>query len=252
MPTRIAPATTSKDARRMYGDLAWLWPIISPPENYVGEAELFAKLIRRHSKIPAKNLLHLGCGGGHIDLTLKKHFCVTSVDLSKEMLGLARILNPGLEYIAGDMRTVRLGRLFDAVVIADSITYMASEKDLKRAFVTAWEHLRPGGVLCTYAEHTVDRFKQNDTDVTTHRNGEIEVTILENVYDRDSLDTECELTFIYLIRKGHALTTQTDRHIAGLFRLRTWIEVLEEIGFEVSRSEYPGERIPMFACLKPL
>jgi len=31
---------------RMYSDLAWLWPVISPPEKYIAEALQVTDLIR--------------------------------------------------------------------------------------------------------------------------------------------------------------------------------------------------------------
>jgi len=35
------------------------------------------------------------------------------------MLELSRTINPELEHLVGDMRTIRLGRTFDAVLIHD-------------------------------------------------------------------------------------------------------------------------------------
>jgi SAM-dependent methyltransferase len=242
---------TRKDQRRMYGDLARLWPFISSPENYVGEAELFARLIKKYSRIKVRSLLHLGCGGGHLDLTLKKHFRITGVDLSEDMLRLARELNSDVEYVRGDMRTVRLRRAFDAVVIADSITYMTSERDLRRAFVTAFGHLGPGGVFCTYAELTSERFEQNKTDVTTRKRGDTEVVFVENAFDPDSGDTTCEFTFIYIIRRGRKLRVEIDRHVVGLFRKQTWVRLLKDVGFTVKQIECPGEHVPIFVCAKP-
>ena len=99
-----------KDLRRMYGDLAWTWPIISQKEHYITEAGQFRDAIRQYSRIEAKTLLDLGCGGGHNDWTLKKHFAVTGVDISENMLALARKLNPEVTYFHGDMRTARLAR----------------------------------------------------------------------------------------------------------------------------------------------
>jgi len=240
----------AKDQRRLYGDLAWIWPIVSPPEHYVGEGELFTKLIRKHSRIPVKTLLHLGCGAGHLDLTLKKHLMITGVDLSDKMLALARPLNPEVVYCHGDMRTVRLRKEFDAVVIADSITYMLSERDLRKAFVTAWTHLKPGGVFFTYAELTVERFEQNKTEVTACERGGTEIVFIENTFDPDPRDTTCELTFVYLIREKGRLRMETDRHIAGLFRLGTWNDLLEDVGFNVRQTMYPGESFPVFVCAK--
>ena len=31
----------AKDERRLYGYLAWMWPIISPVEDYIKETEYF-------------------------------------------------------------------------------------------------------------------------------------------------------------------------------------------------------------------
>src|SRR6266571_1133387 len=141
----------SRDERRLYRDLAWTWPILSPPERYVREAREIRRLIRR--RVPgASTLLHLGCGGGHLDRTLKRSFEITGIDASPSMLALARGLNPKVAYRVGDMRSVRLGRRFDAVLIADSVAYMQTEKELRAAFRTAWVHLAPGGVFVTYVE----------------------------------------------------------------------------------------------------
>ena len=40
------------------------------------------------------------------------------------MLELSRTLNPDCEHLEGDMRTLRLGRTFDAVLIHDAVMYM--------------------------------------------------------------------------------------------------------------------------------
>ena len=56
---------------RMYKDLAWTWPIISPPEEYEQEASQFVEAINAHAKIPVKTILDMGSGGGHNDIHLK-------------------------------------------------------------------------------------------------------------------------------------------------------------------------------------
>ena len=45
------------------------------------------------------------------------------------------------------MRTVRLGRTFDAVLVHDAIDYMTTEADLRAAVETAYAHCRPGVAL---------------------------------------------------------------------------------------------------------
>lgn len=241
--------------RRLYSDLAWVWPIISPPQDYIEETEQLCKIIREHSQLEVKTLLNLGCGGGHNDCTLKKHFGVTGVDTSEAMLELARRLNPEVTYSVGDMRTVWLGKTFDAVAIFDSINYMVTVADLQAAFVTAYKHLRPGGVFLTLVEEAPEHFQQNRTQCTTHARGDIEITFIENVYDPDPTDTTYEVTFVYLIRRGGRLDIETDRHVCGIFGLETWHSLLSEVGFEVRQMEFAhpglgGEIYPMLVCIK--
>ena len=235
---------------RLYSDLSWLWPIISPPEDYIPEVAQFVRLIQQYSRRPVQTLLDLGCGGGHNDHWFKMYYQVTGVDLSESMLSLARQLNPEATYLAGDMRSVRLGQTFDAVVVADSITYMLSEDDLRLAFTTAYEHLAPGGVFVTYAEENRENFEQNSVHTSTQSLENIEVTLIENYYDPDPQDTTIEVTFIYLIRQAGELQIETDRHTLGLFSLDTWDRLLRETGFEVDRVNYEGEDIPLFVCVK--
>lgn len=238
------------DQRRLYGDLAWTWPIISPPEDYVAEAEAFIKAVRDHARIETKTLLDLGCGGGHNDFTLKKHFEITGVDVSEQMLALARKLNPEGTYLVGDMRTVRLGGEFDAVMCADSIDYMLTEDDLRSAFVTAFIHLKPGGVFFTYGEITRENFEQNKVRFSTRARDDVEVTFIENYFDPDDSDTTHEGVFIYLIRRAGQLQIEIDRHLFGFFPLETWHRLLTDAGFEVHSVDCG--RAQTFACVKPL
>jgi len=241
------------DQRRLYDDMAWAWPLISQREDYVQEAQLFARHIRQRARIPVSTLLHLGCGGGHLDLTLKTYFKVSGVDVSQPMLDLAGQLNPEVTYFSGDMRSVRLEKAFDAVVIADSIDYMLSEEDLRGAFQTAYAHLKAGGVFCTYAGVTRQSFRQNDTRVSTHSGGGMEITFIENRYDPNPQDSTYESTFVYLIRREGSegqLEIETDRHLGGLFDLETWSRCLTETGFAVYQTELGAGGAPFFVCRK--
>jgi SAM-dependent methyltransferase len=222
------------DRRRLYGDLAWLWPIMSPPEHYREESAVYVDLLRSHARRPVRSVLHLGCGGGHIDRWLKESFAVTGLDLSPAMLGLARALNPEVRYLEGDMRTARLGEAFDAVCVFDSIDYMLDEAELAAAFRTAWEHLAPGGAFLTYAETLAETFEDGATKTTTIAGRGITLTYVEHAFDPDPADSTIDVAYVYLIREGARLRIETDRHRSGLFPRATWLGLLRETGFEVA------------------
>lgn len=243
---------TGMGTHRLYGDLAWLWPIISPPEDYVDESEAFAELLNASGAPEMGSLLHLGCGAGHNDHTFLGHYQVTGIDISEPMLDHARRLNPTARYERGDIRTMRLNREFSAVVALDSVNYMLTEEDLRAVFITAAAHLPIGGVFLTYVEHNPENFEQNKTVGSAHASGDLEVTFVENLYARDPASGQLEALFLYLIRKDGVLTIETDVSRCGLFPFDTWVRLLLEAGFDVRQFEYQWEEgsLPVLVGVK--
>jgi len=222
-------------ANRMYGDLAYLWPLISPPENYAEEAEDWREALRSKLGPGRHEILEMGVGGGHNLSHLAKDFQATAVDLSEGMLEHSKKLNPGVEHHVGDMRTVRLGKKFKAVIIHDAISYMLTEEDLRATFATARAHLEPGGVFITAPDVFRETYRQPHVETTTRSDGKTELTYLEFGYDPDPEDTIVEGIMIYLIREGGELRIEHDRHVTGLFPLQTWVDLMEEAGFVVEQ-----------------
>jgi hypothetical protein len=111
---------------KLYTELAMWWPLLSPPDDYLDEANFFHQVLVAAGLPPASTLLELGCGGGGNNAVhLKAHLArVTLTNLSSHMLAVSRALNPDCEHLVRDMRTLRLGRAFDVVFIHDAIDYM--------------------------------------------------------------------------------------------------------------------------------
>lgn len=245
------------DTRRLYTDLAWLWPMWGDAaEEYAHYCRHVTGLIEHHAERPAGTLLDIGCGGGKNVFNLKGKFNVTGVDLSPTMLAQAGALNPESTFVHGDMRTFRLGRTFDAILMDDAISYMTSLADFVAAFRTASAHLNSGGVLVATPDVTTETFRQNKTIATpgtrTGTKGEVEVVFVENVYDPDPEDEQYETTILYLIRDLGHLRMETDHWTMGLFSLDTWRRVLRETGFEVHEGRYDAgeDEYTVFACVK--
>ena len=242
---------------KLYEDLAWLWPIWGSPEEYADFCSHVVGLIRDHTQIPTRTLLNMGCGGGKNVFNLKQHYEVTGLDLSPNMLALARELNPECVFLQDDMRSFVLDGCFDAILIDDAVSYMITRADLKASFAAAWRHLRAGGVMVVGPDLTKETFVQNRTLSTsaTGRSKAVnaEVVFIENEYDPDPTDDHYEGTIVYLIREDGRLRIETDRHILGLFSLEVWRETLQEVGFRVHQTSYieDDSDYVIFACLKP-
>jgi SAM-dependent methyltransferase len=245
---------------KAYNDLAWTERIICSVEDYQEESEIFRKAILDKSKNESETLLHLGCGAGFHDYTLKKYFKITGVDMSEGMLDIAHEINPDITYLQGDMQNIKLREYFDAVIIPDSIGYMTTTEDLQKAIHTAYDHLKPGGILLVVAQIR-EEFDDNNF-VYTGSNGDINITLFENNYILNSTKENYEATFIYLIRRRGKLKIYNECHLLGLFKLETWMNLFEKFGLEVNlekidnlyeqyiigEGEYPQT---MFLCIKP-
>ena len=114
------------DGLRLYDELADWFHLLTAPEEYAGEAAFILDLLRARVAAPLETLLELGSGGGNTASHLRAHLRLTLTDISGAMLDLSRTLNPGCEHELADMRTVRLGRTFDAVLIHDAVMYMTT------------------------------------------------------------------------------------------------------------------------------
>jgi ubiquinone/menaquinone biosynthesis C-methylase UbiE len=221
-----------------YNELAWTEDVLADPSDYGSEVEVYVELIKRHSLHPPGTLLHLGSGAGGLDANFKRHFAVTGVDISRGMLDKARLRHPDVEYIEGDMRTVRLGREFDAVAIPDSIDYMASLPELRMAIGTAVAHLKPGGVLLVVGK-TREIFSDNNFAYTGEQD-DLHVTLLENNYINFYRPDTYEATLVYLIRRRGDLAIHTECHVLGLFSQETWEEVFAEAGLTLREADLHG------------
>jgi SAM-dependent methyltransferase len=222
----------------LYTSHAWIWPLLSPPEDYAEESALYVELLGNLGVEDGGTILHLGSGGGSLDWWLKNEYKVTGVDISPKMVEHARGVNPENQYIVDCMRSVRLGQKFDAVIIHDAIAYMTTEEELQQCFKTAAAHLRPGGAFLCLPEGLIENFQQNFVETQTHKAKGVEVTTIMEHYDPNPLDTTCEVTFFFLVRKNGVTERITDVHTMGLFTLHQFARAAHSAGLATKNIEH--------------
>jgi len=216
----------------LYSDLAAWWPLLSAPEEYAEEAEFYRQALLSACASPPQTVLELGSGGGSNASHLKHYFRMTLADRSPDMLAVSRALNPECEHVQGDMRTLRLGRLFDAVFIHDAIMYMTSEHDLRQAIETAFVHCRPGGVALFAPDCIRETFRPS-TDHGGHDGPQRAMRYLEWTYDPDPADSTFLTDFAYLLREADGrVHVEHDQHVLGLFSRGDWLRLIIAAGFE--------------------
>jgi hypothetical protein len=231
----------SKDIRtgRLYDDLAYLWPLVSDPAEYAEEAGHWRAVLREKLGAGRHTVLELGVGGGHNLSHLTPDFEATAVDLSEAMLVQCRALNPEVPTHVGDMRTVRLGKKFAAVLIQDAVSHMLTEADVLAVFETAAVHLDKGGVVIACPDRYLETFWPPETEHVTHANDTLRVTWFEYTYDPDPADTVVETLLTYVIESEDGVRIEHDRLHTGIFLQETWLELMNQAGFTAELRTFP-------------
>jgi len=183
------------DAYARYYDLLYR------DKDYAGESDYVAAHIRKQAP-QAKRILELGCGtGAHAEHLARMGYTVHGVDMSEAMLARAEMRKAALppdvaerlSFAHGDVRSVRTGKTYDAVIsLFHVMSYQTTNNDLEAAFDTAAAHLQSGGmfmfdfwygpaVLTQRPEVRIKRLEDDDIVVT--RIAEPEMHVNENVVD---------------------------------------------------------------------
>jgi trans-aconitate methyltransferase len=219
---------------QLYDELADWFHLLTAPADYAEEAAEYARVLEAAADGPIVTLLELGSGGGNTASHLKQRYRCTLTDLSDPMLATSRSINPECEHLQGDMRALRLGREFDAVLVHDAVMYMTSKADLRAVFATAFAHVRPGGAALFVPDCTRETFVER-TDHGGHDGAGRSLRYLEWIQDPDPSDAVFEVDFTVLLREvNEPIRVVRERHVHGLFGRDEWLQWLGEAGFASS------------------
>lgn len=210
----------------LYGELADWWPLISPVESHEEEAERILAWLDHPT-----SLLELGSGAGLLAANMPAVAELVLVDRSQAMLDVSAALNPGREHVCADMRTLELGRRFDAVLLHDAVMYLLDEDSLASTFAVAARHLNPGGRFVVLPDFVEDGFEEHLIG-GSRAEGERSLSLTEWHWDPDPTDGTVRVDFSLLLREGDGMRSVHDVHTMALHpRARLW-SLLRSAGFE--------------------
>jgi trans-aconitate methyltransferase len=216
---------------RLYAELAEWWPLFAPPGYYEGEARAVMSALDEECDARPRQILEMGSGGGSMAFHLWQYAQLTLLDREEAMLAVSRQCNPSVEHVLDDMRTARLDREFDAVIIHDAINHMISLPDLVAALMTARRHLSPGGVAIVFPDDTQESFLPCVTtggqdDAASGRG------LRYLAWTHSAHHTTYKVDFAIMLRDADgAVRVVHDGHLFGLFSRDMWQEAFRQAGF---------------------
>jgi SAM-dependent methyltransferase len=140
----------------VFGHYARYYDLLYRDKDYAGESAFVGERLRK-AGCAGSTMMELGCGTGkHAVEFARLGWVVTGYDLSEQMVEQAReragLLAPEtarkLNFAVGDVRRIRDGQTYDAVIsLFHVMSYQTTNADLQAAFATAAVHLKPGGLF---------------------------------------------------------------------------------------------------------
>ena len=135
-----------------YHNLAVSYDRLTNDVDYEATVDFYYEILKREDLKP-RSCVDLACGTGSVTAILaKKGLRVTAVDLSEEMLTVAREKTMELEnqplFLCQDLAELYLPRAVDMAVCAlDSLDYITDPADCEEAIRRVYKILNPGGIF---------------------------------------------------------------------------------------------------------
>lgn len=137
----------------VFGGYAGFYDALYADKDYAAECDFIAEVLTEHGVAEGAAILDLGSGtGAHALLLAERGFTVTGVDRSPAMVQCARAKRGerdlAAEFVVGDVRTVDLGHIYDAVISMFAVvSYQLTDDDIIAMFSAVRRHLSPGGIF---------------------------------------------------------------------------------------------------------
>lgn len=185
-----------------------------------------------------KSFLDLGCGTGEISLRLAESgFRVTGVDLSPDMLSIAREkaekAGVQIRFIEQDMSQLEMDEQFGMIgIFCDSLNYLEAEEDILHTLERAEKYLVPGGLL-VFDVHSIHKINNGFINQSFSLNGEKVAYIWDSFSGEYPNSVEHEISFFVLNEKDGRYDRFDEIHYQRTFPNEVYQNWLERAGFEV-------------------
>ena len=218
-----------------YSKLAKIYDALYSFKNYEAEAKRLHEIIAEKKTSPGNALLDVACGTGTHLSFLRKYYAVEGIDLTPEMLEVARARHPEVVFHEGDMRSFDLGRRFDVVTcLFSSIGYMKSPRELREAVINMARHLQPGGVLIIEPWLTEETWKPGGVHALYVDKPDIKIARMDIPSAKGRMSV---FQWHMLIGTPQGIEYLTQKHELFLFSNAEYIEAFNAAALDVAYDE---------------
>jgi SAM-dependent methyltransferase len=221
-----------QDGIAVFTETARYYDKIYSFKDYRGETDRLMAIFRAHQRSAGTQLLDVACGTGRHLEYLRDVYDVEGLDLSLELLTIARQRLPGIPLHHGDMTAFDLGKTFDLVTcLFSSIGYVKTLENLARAVGCMARHLRVGGLLIIEPWFTPDTWRAGTVHAIFIDEPELKIARINTSFVMGHLSI---FDLHYLVGTPPGTEHFVEHHEMGLFTTDEMHAALAAVGLEVT------------------
>jgi SAM-dependent methyltransferase len=219
-----------------YTDFASVYDILMDHIPYGKWADYIDNILKQNGTTKGL-VLELGCGTGTMTRRMAaKGYDMIGIDLSEEMLSLARQRSAGMEdgilYLCQDMREFELyGTVAAVFCVCDSINYMLTPEDLSKVFRLVSNYLDTDGLFIFDMDtrYLYEEVLGDNTSIMNHEAGDF---IWENSFYPEEMINEVNLT-LFLKKENSLYKKHEETHVRRAYKVDTIKNLLDGAGLDM-------------------
>lgn len=201
-------------------------------KDYEAETGLLKQIIFTHLHSTGKQLLDIACGTGLHLLHLKDDFQAEGMDISPEMIEVARRRLPDTPLHVGDMADFSLDITYDVITcLFSSIGYVRTVERLQQAAGCMARHLNPGGVLLIEPWFTPEMWYASTPHMVTVDQPDLKIARLNTSMVDGTISI---LDLHHLVATPQGTRYFLEHHVLGLFTREEMTDALTRAGLSVA------------------
>jgi len=215
---------------QLYRNFANYYDKIYSEVDYEGEVNFIKWAVNKHKTSSSNFLMDVACGTGtHVE-KLMDNFNVTGVDISPQMLEIARKKVPTANFIQGDMKSLETESMFDVITcIFSAIHYNRNLKELESTLQNFYDQLNPGGILIFDLSLNKNNWIEGLVSVDTVVEEDLKIARICQSRLKDGL---FNANFVFLVKDQGEFDFDIDQHELGVFDVEEVISLMENTKFE--------------------
>jgi predicted TPR repeat methyltransferase len=209
-------------------------------KNYQEECNFVKSIFETYSEKKVNSILDIGCGtGSHALVFADMSYAVTGVDISENMLEIARKKasdqKKHIKFVQQDIKHLKLPQKFDATVAMFAVmSYQTTNQDFEDTLTSVRKHLNTGGLFifdvwfgpAVLTQKPADRVKiieQRDKKVIRYAHPVLDI-----------IKHTVEVNYTVLeIARDHVVTETKESHLMRFFFCQGLKYFLAKSGLEV-------------------